>query len=83
MYWIGLRPGDVHLEHLPFLGWAKHAWSNVYAPWNAGATALIFGYDRFSAETLLQVLAEEQVSTFWRAPPTVWRMLILGRPGQR
>ena len=74
MYWIGLRPGDVHLN-ISSPGWAKHAWSNVYAPWNAGATALIFGYDRFSAETLLQVLAEEQVCTFC-APPTVWRMLV-------
>ncbi len=74
MYWIGLRPGDVHLN-ISSPGWAKHAWSNVYAPWNAGATALIFGYDRFSAENLLQVLAEEHVSTFC-APPTVWRMLI-------
>ncbi len=74
MYWIGLRPGDVHLN-ISSPGWAKHAWSNVYAPWNAGATALIFGYDRFSAGTLLQVLAEEQVTTFC-APPTVWRMLI-------
>ena len=74
MYWIGLRPGDVHLN-ISSPGWAKHAWSNVYAPWNAGATALIFGYDRFSAGTLLRVLSEEQVTTFC-APPTVWRMLI-------
>ena len=74
MYWIGLQPGDVHLN-ISSPGWAKHAWSNVYAPWNAGATAMIFGYDRFSPDTLLQVLAEEQVSTFC-APPTVWRMLI-------
>ena len=74
MYWIGLRPDDVHLN-ISSPGWAKHAWSNVYAPWNAGATALIFGYDRFSAENLLQVLTEEQVTTFC-APPTVWRMLI-------
>jgi acetyl-CoA synthetase len=74
MYWIGLQPGDVHLN-ISSPGWAKHAWSNVYAPWNAGATAMIFGYDRFSPENLLQVLAEERVSTFC-APPTVWRMLI-------
>ncbi|HEY6500205.1 MAG TPA: AMP-binding protein [Streptosporangiaceae bacterium] len=74
MYWIGLQPGDVHLN-ISSPGWAKHAWSNVYAPWNAGATALIFGYDRFSADQLLQVLGEEGVTTFC-APPTVWRMLI-------
>ncbi len=74
MYWIGLQPGDVHLN-ISSPGWAKHAWSNVYAPWNAGATTLIFGYDRFSADSLLKVLADESVTTFC-APPTVWRMLI-------
>ena len=34
MYWVGLRPGDVHLN-VSSPGWAKHAWSNVYAPWLA------------------------------------------------
>ena len=37
MYWIGLQPGDVHLN-ISSPGWAKHAWSNVFAPWNAEAT---------------------------------------------
>ena len=32
MYWIGLEPGDVHLN-ISSPGWAKHAWSNVFAPW--------------------------------------------------
>ena len=34
MYWIGLQPGDVHLN-ISSPGWAKHAWSNVFAPWIA------------------------------------------------
>jgi acetyl-CoA synthetase len=37
MYWIGLRPDDVHLN-ISSPGWAKHAWSSFFAPWNAGAT---------------------------------------------
>ncbi|MEO3788565.1 AMP-binding protein [Nonomuraea sp. B10E15] len=74
MFWIGLRPGDVHLN-VSSPGWAKHAWSNVFAPWNAGATVLIHDYQRFSARALLEVLRDEQVTTFC-APPTVWRMLI-------
>ncbi|MER6944594.1 AMP-binding protein [Nonomuraea sp. NPDC000554] len=74
MYWIGLRPGDVHLN-VSSPGWAKHAWSNVFAPWNAGATVLVHDYQRFSATALLEVLRDERVSTFC-APPTVWRMLI-------
>jgi acetyl-CoA synthetase len=74
MYWIGLRPGDVHLN-ISSPGWAKHAWSNVFAPWNAAATALILGYERFSASALLGALGECGVTTFC-APPTVWRLLI-------
>jgi acetyl-CoA synthetase len=74
MYWLGLQPGDVHLN-ISSPGWAKHAWSNVYAPWNAEGTALILGHQRFSADVLLSVLARQRVTTFC-APPTVWRLLI-------
>jgi acetyl-CoA synthetase len=74
MYWIGLQPGDVHLN-MSSPGWAKHAWSNVFAPWNAAATALILGHERFSADALLASFGECRVTSFC-APPTVWRMLI-------
>ena len=74
MYWIGLQPGDVHLN-ISSPGWAKHAWSNFFAPWNAGATILIVNQARFSAEPLLDTIVRCGVSTFC-APPTVWRMLI-------
>ena len=74
MYWIGLEPGDVHLN-ISSPGWAKHAWSNVFAPWNAEATALILGHERFSAPALLGALGGCGVTTFC-APPTVWRLLI-------
>ena len=74
MYWIGIRPGDVHLN-ISSPGWAKHAWSNVYAPWNAEATVLVINQQRFDARALLDEMARREVSTFC-APPTVWRMLI-------
>jgi acetyl-CoA synthetase len=74
MYWIGIQPGDVHLN-LSSPGWAKHAWSNVYAPWNAGATILVLNQARFSAVSLLSALGSCRVTTFC-APPTVWRMLL-------
>ena len=48
MYWLGLKPGDVHLN-LSSPGWAKHAWSNFFAPWLAEATVAIFNYERFDA----------------------------------
>ncbi|PVZ08435.1 acetyl-CoA synthetase [Actinomycetospora cinnamomea] len=74
MYWIGLQPGDVHLN-VASPGWAKHAWSNVFAPWCAEATIFIYNYTKFDADRLLDVMVEKGVATFC-APPTVWRMLI-------
>ena len=74
MYWIGLQPGDVHLN-ISSPGWAKHAWSCFFAPWNAGAAIFIYNYARFSASALLGVLEKYKVNSLC-APPTVWRMLI-------
>ena len=73
MYWIGLQPGDVHCN-LSSPGWAKHAWSCVFAPWNAEATVFAYNQARFNAAGLLNALVQSKVTTFC-APPTVWRML--------
>lgn len=75
MYWIGLRQGDVHLN-VSSPGWAKHAWSNLFAPWNAGAEILVVNQPRFTAAPLLDAMLRHRVTTFC-APPTVWRMLVL------
>lgn len=74
MYWIGLQPGDVHLN-ISSPGWAKHAWSNLFAPWNAEATVFLHNYTRFDAARLMAEMDRAGVTTFC-APPTVWRMLI-------
>ncbi|MFE0207982.1 AMP-binding protein [Streptomyces sp. NPDC058985] len=74
MYWIGLRRGDVHLN-ISSPGWAKHAWSNLFAPWNAEATVFLYNYTRFDAARLMAEMDRAGVTTFC-APPTVWRMLI-------
>ncbi|MFV0460954.1 MAG: AMP-binding protein [Actinomycetales bacterium] len=74
MYWLGLMPGDVHLN-ISSPGWAKHAWSNFFAPWLAEATVFVYNYTRFDPVGLLQAIRREKVTTFC-TPPTVWRMLI-------
>ncbi|MFH8982329.1 AMP-binding protein [Streptomyces varsoviensis] len=74
MYWIGLRPGDVHLN-ISSPGWAKHAWSNLFAPWNAEATVFVHNYTRFDAARLMAEMDRCGITSFC-APPTVWRMLI-------
>jgi acetyl-CoA synthetase len=74
IYWIGLRPGDVHLN-ISSPGWAKHAWSCFFSPWTAQATIFIVNQRRFGARGLLDTIVRCGVTTFC-APPTVWRMLI-------
>jgi acetyl-CoA synthetase len=74
MYWIGLQPGDVHWN-ISSPGWAKHAWSCFFAPWNAGATVFVYNYERFAARSVLDTIVRCGVTSLC-APPTVWRMLI-------
>jgi acetyl-CoA synthetase len=75
MYWIGLRPDDIHFN-ISSPGWAKHAWSCFFAPWNAGAAIFIYNQARFDCRRTLEVLVRCGVTTLC-APPTVWRALIL------
>ncbi|MGV7030078.1 AMP-binding protein [Methylobacterium symbioticum] len=74
MYWLGLQPGDIHCN-VSSPGWAKHAWSSFFAPWNAGATIFVVNQAPFSAKALLGVL-ERCGATTLCAPPTVWRLVI-------
>src|SRR3990172_1027616 len=75
MYWIGVKEGDIHFN-ISSPGWAKHAWSSFFAPWNAGACIFVYNYARFEGKKVLNALVQYGVTTLC-APPTVWRMLIL------
>lgn len=79
MYWLGLQQGDIHWN-ISSPGWAKHAWSCLFAPWNAAATVFIYNYARFNAPDVLNALVKHSVTTLC-APPTVWRMLIQEKLG--
>ena len=74
LYWIGLRTADRHWN-ISSPGWAKHAWSSFFAPWNAEAMVFIFNYARFNTTTVLDALVRHRVTSLC-APPTVWRMLV-------
>ena len=73
MFGLGLQPGDLHFN-ISSPGWAKHAWSNFFAPWNAGA-AIVALNRRFEPRAVLDDLVKHQITSFC-APPTVWRQLI-------
>jgi acetyl-CoA synthetase len=81
MYFLGLRPGDVHLN-ISSPGWAKHAWSSFFAPWIAESTIVVYNYTRFDAPRFLSMLRQAEITSLC-APPTVWRMLIQADLGAR
>jgi acetyl-CoA synthetase len=81
MYFIGVRPGDVHLN-ISSPGWGKHSWSSFFSPWLAEATIFVYNYRRFDAADLLRQLETANIACFC-APPTVWRMMILANLGER
>jgi len=73
--WIGLKTGDKHFN-ISQPGWAKFAWSCVFAPLNLGATAFAYATKgRFIAGNYLKIIQDHQITTLC-APPTALRMLI-------
>jgi len=68
MYWIGLQPGDVHMN-ISSSGWNRSPWSG-FAAFHAGATVLVLRSPRVDARTLLRVLA---VTTAANDAPTACR----------
>ena len=81
MYWIGIQESDIH-QNISSPGWAKHAWSCVFAPWNAGATTFVYDAPRFRPANALRALDEAGVTTLC-APPTVWRMVMRDNLGTK
>lgn len=41
-YWLDLTPSDLHWN-MSDTGWAKSAWSSVFAPWSQGAAVFVHG----------------------------------------
>ena len=73
--WIGLTPGDKHYN-ISQPGWAKFAWSSVFAPLNVGATVFVYKTSgRFMASDQLKIIQDYKITTLC-APPTALRLLI-------
>jgi acetyl-CoA synthetase/medium-chain acyl-CoA synthetase len=74
--WLGIERGQLHWN-ISSPGWAKHAWSSIFAPWNVGAPTFSYGYEGgFNAAKHLQRIADFRVASICAAP-TIWRMFSL------
>lgn len=73
MYWSGLLPGDRHLN-VSAPGWAKHAWSSFFVPWNAEASIVVPPPECTPAQ-LPRLMARHRVTTLCASPST-WRAML-------
>ncbi len=62
-YWLDLTPGDLHWN-ISDTGWAKSAWSSVFAPWSRGACVFVHGMDRFAPGEVLRILVKKMLRFF-------------------
>ncbi|XP_040295799.1 acyl-coenzyme A synthetase ACSM3, mitochondrial [Bufo bufo] len=74
-YWLDLTPSDV-FWNTSDTGWAKSAWSSVFAPWIQGTCVFAHYMPRFDPSVILETLKNYPVSVFCAAP-TVYRILVL------
>ncbi|WAQ95418.1 ACSM3-like protein [Mya arenaria] len=73
-YFLSLQPSDV-MWNLSDTGWAKCAWSSLFAPWIAGATVFVQDSPRFDPHDAVKILSQFPVTHFC-APPTAFRFLM-------
>ncbi|XP_051985126.1 acyl-coenzyme A synthetase ACSM3, mitochondrial isoform X2 [Xyrauchen texanus] len=73
-YWLDLTERDI-LWNTSDTGWAKSAWSSVFAPWIQGACVFVHQMPRFDTTTVLKTLCSYPITTFCTAP-TAYRMLV-------
>lgn len=73
-YWLAMRPGAL-VWNLSDTGWAKAAWSSLFAPWLCGAGVFALHGGAFDADQTLAWLRKHPVTTLC-APPTVYRFFV-------
>lgn len=73
-HWLQARPGAL-IWNLSDTGWAKAAWSSLFAPWLAGAGVFALHADAFDAQQILATLADTPITALC-APPTIYRLFV-------
>ncbi|XP_066432492.1 acyl-coenzyme A synthetase ACSM3, mitochondrial-like [Eleutherodactylus coqui] len=74
-YWMDLTPSDV-FWNISDTGWAKSAWSNIFAPWIQGSCVFSYYMPRVNTTVILETLTNYPITVFCSLP-SVYRMLVL------
>lgn len=73
-YWHGVIDNGLHLT-VADSGWAKTAWGKLYGQWFCGCGVMVYDYEQFYANEILQILDEQKITSFC-APPTIYKYLV-------
>ncbi|MBR4318731.1 MAG: AMP-binding protein [Oscillospiraceae bacterium] len=72
-YWQCVKNNGLHLS-VADTGWAKASWGKLYGQWLCGSAVMVYEFERFNSEKMMQVLQKYQVTSFC-APPTLFRLM--------
>ena len=72
--WHGVVDNGLHFA-VADSGWAKSAWGKMYGQWLCGSAVMVYDYDQFYANEILEILDKCKVDTFC-APPTIYKYIL-------
>ncbi len=72
--WHGVVEDGLHFT-VADSGWAKSAWGKMYGQWFMGCAVMVFDYEQFYANEILEIIQECKVTSFC-APPTIYKYFL-------
>ena len=73
-HWHNVNPEGLHFT-IADTGLGKAVWGKFYAQWIMEAAVLVYDFDRFHANEILNLIGRYGVTTFC-APPTMYRLMM-------
>ena len=74
VFWHRVVDGGLHFT-ISDTGWMKSMWGKFYGQWFGETAHLVYDFDKFNGEDILQVLEKYRVTTFC-VPPTMYRFML-------
>ena len=73
-YWQNVENNGLHLS-VADTGWGKASWGKIYGQWLCGSAVMVYDFEKFVAEDLMNIVSKYNVTTFC-APPTIYRFMV-------
>ena len=79
-FWLDAHEDDI-IWNVSDTGWAKAAWTSLFAPWLKGAAIFAFHQSSFNPDDILETLHQLPITVLC-APPTAYRMFVRSKDQQ-